>query len=195
MQGISMEVGPDTPNLSQIAPIGAPAGALVTLLYQELKAIARAKLASERAGHTLSATALVHEAYVRLAGTRKPWADREQFFNAAAYAMQRVLVDHARRRNAVKRGGGLEREKFDMESAIEVDFDPMVDHSALGEHLDRLREIDPRGHQIVMLRYFAGLSTSDVADLLHTERHTVARRWRAIRAWLLERVRKAEAER
>lgn len=188
-----MEFGPDIPNLSQNSPIGVPAGALVTLLYQELKAIARAKLAGERAGHTLSATALVHEAYVRLAGTQKPWVNREQLFNAAVFAMQRVLVDHARRRNAIKRGGELVREEFDEGSEIQIEFDPLVDHGALAEHLDRLREIDPMGHQIVMLRYFAGLSTGDVAELLSSERHVVGRRWRAARAWLLERLRQAES--
>lgn len=190
-----MEVGPDTPNQPRNGSLGAPAGTLVTLLYAELKAIAQAKLAGERVGHTLSATALVHEAYVRLEQTEKPWTDRAQFFIAAAYAMQRVLIDHARQRNALKRGGGLERRRFDDEAAIEVEFDPTVDHGALGEHLDRLREVDPKGHQIVMLRYFAGLSTSEVAELLNTERHTVARRWRATRAWLLERIRQAESRR
>ncbi|MCC6230027.1 MAG: RNA polymerase subunit sigma [Phycisphaerales bacterium] len=171
-----------------------PTAALIALLYQDLKAIARSKLAGERSGHTLSATALVHEAYVRLQGNKNPWSSRKQFFDAAAMAMQRVLIDHARRRKTIKRGGQLGRESFDDGRDDTLAMETSVDHEALSDHLARLRDLDPLGHQIVMLRYFAGLSTCDVADLLSEERHAVGRRWRASRAWLLERMRPSEAQ-
>jgi len=161
-------------------------------LYQELKAMARSRLAFERRGHTLSATALVNEVYLRLQGVERTWSGKQEFFLAAAEAMRRVLIDHARRRHAEKRGGEIKREPLDADLAIEVSLDPSVDAAALDEYLERLRVIDPLGHQVVMLRFFAGLSGQETAELLGADRRTVARRWRVARAWLLERIQHTE---
>lgn len=155
--------------------------------------MARSRLALERAGHTLSATALVNEVYLRLQGAARTWTGKQEFFLAAAEAMRRVLIDHARKRHAEKRGGDIRREEFDTDLAAEVRLDPSIDPATLDEYLERLRVIDALGHQIVMLRYFAGLSVQDTAELLGADRRTIARRWRVARAWLLERVRFAES--
>lgn len=155
--------------------------------------MARSRLALERAGHTLSATALVNEVYLRLQGAARTWTGKQEFFLAAAEAMRRVLIDHARKRRAEKRGGGATRKDLDADLAAEVSLDPSVDPATLDEYLERLRVIDSLGHQIVMLRYFAGLSVHDTADLLGADRRTIARRWRVARAWLLERIRYEES--
>lgn len=155
--------------------------------------MARSRLALERPGHTLSATALVNEVYLRLHGVERTWSGKQEFFLAAAEAMRRVLIDHARKRRAEKRGGELRREELDADLAAEVSLDPTVDPATLDEYLERLRVIDAHGHQVVMLRYFAGLSVQDTAELLGADRRTIARRWRLARAWLLERIRYAES--
>ncbi|MCC6230029.1 MAG: RNA polymerase subunit sigma [Phycisphaerales bacterium] len=175
------------------AQTGVSAGTLIALLYQELKVMASSRLAMERAGHTLSATALVNEVYLRLQGSERQWWGKQEFFLAAAEAMRRVLIDHARKRRAGKRGGDSRRIELDAALAAEVIIDPSVDPGTLDEYLERLRVIDMHGHQVVMLRYFAGLSVQDTADLLEADRRTVARRWRVARAWLLERIRNAES--
>lgn len=155
--------------------------------------MARSRLALERAGHTLSATALVNEVYLRLQGSERAWTGKQEFFLAAAEAMRRVLIDHARKRHAEKRGGGVRREDLGAVLAAEVCLDPSVDPVVLDEYLERLRVIDPLGHRIVMLRYFAGLSVQDTAELFGADRRTIARRWRVARAWLLERIRYTES--
>lgn len=178
---------------SPFAKTDVSAGSLIALLYQELKVMARSRLALERAGHTLSATALVNEVYLRLQGLERTWSGKREFFLAAAEAMRRVLIDHARKHRAEKRGGEAHHVPLDAALAAEVRLDPSIDAAALDENLDRLRLIDPNGHQVVMLRFFAGLSTQDAAELLEVDRRTIARRWRLARAWLLERVRFAES--
>lgn len=165
-----------------------PSAALITQLYEELKSLARARLAAERIGHTLSATALVHEAYLRLDGEGRTWPSRKLFFFAAAEAMQRVLVDHARRRNAAKRGDGMVRATSISDGMPEIEAEGVIDAAALKEHLDALRRTDQNAHQVLMLRYYAGLSADDTADLLGVDRRTVTRRWQAGRAWLLDRM-------
>lgn len=155
--------------------------------------MARSRLALERAGHTLSATALVNEVYLRLQGAERLWSGKPEFFLAAAEAMRRVLIDHARKHRAEKRGGEWRREVLDADIAEEVSLDPSVDPAMLDEYLERLRVIDSLGHQVVMLRYFAGLSVQQTAELLGADRRTIARRWRLARAWLLERIRYSES--
>ncbi len=178
---------------SQQSPLcveeAVPSATLIALLYQELKLMAHSRLAHERPGHTLSATALVNEVYLRMQGAERTWSGKQEFFLAAAEAMRRVLIDHARKRRAEKRGGDLKREAFDPDLGVELELDPSVDAGVLDEYLERLRVIDPPGHRVVMLRFFAGLSVNDIADLLGADRRTISRRWRVARAWLLERMR------
>ncbi|MBL8761952.1 MAG: sigma-70 family RNA polymerase sigma factor [Phycisphaerae bacterium] len=180
---------------ASIAGDPVPASDLISQLYDELKRIARAKLASDRRGHTLSATALLHEAYLRLEPRVHGWSGKRGFFLAAAEAMQRVLVDYARRRNAAKRGGGAPCVHVDDDVVSRIRFDPAFDPEVLNENLEKLRLVDEEAHRIVILRFFAGLSSEDTADLLGLDRRTVGRRWRGARAWLLDHIRDAEADR
>ncbi|MCC6970432.1 MAG: sigma-70 family RNA polymerase sigma factor [Phycisphaerales bacterium] len=178
-----------------IVESGVPAATLIALLHQELKLMARSRLALERPGHTLSATALVNEVYLRLRGAERTWPGKHDFFLAAAEAMRRVLIDHARKRRAEKRGGGLKRVELDRDLGLECKIDSSVDAGVLDEYIERLRVIDPPGHRVVMLRYFAGLAVHDIADLLGADRRTITRRWRVARAWLLERLSDGESRR
>ncbi|MCG3121793.1 MAG: hypothetical protein GIKADHBN_00164 [Phycisphaerales bacterium] len=167
-----------------------PDRALVALLYEELKLIARERLAAERAGHTLTATALVHEVFLKLQDRQRPWPGREYFLLAAAEAMRRVLIDHARRRKAAKRGAGRAVGVGDggLDDLPFVQIDDDLDVAELDSHLERLAIADPEAHRVVMLRYFAGLTAEDTALLLGVDRRTVTRRWNAARAWLYERM-------
>ncbi len=161
------------------------AGELLSLVYDELRKLAAARLAREAPGQTLQATALVHEAYVRLVGEddRQSWQNRGHFFAAAAEAMRRVLIEAARRKRARKRGGQLER----------VDFDParMVapqisnDLLAVDESLTRLEAVAPAQAAVVKLRYFAGLTVPETARALGIAPRTVDAYWSYARAWLL----------
>lgn len=156
---------------------------LVPLLYDELRALARAHLGRERPDHSLQATALVHEAYLRLLGaSQPPWNDRRHFFRAAAEAMRRILIEHARARGRIKRGGNRVRvELRDAHLASEPDLDQLL---ALDDALRRLEEQDPRAADVVRLRYFAGLSVADTAKALDLSERTVKRDWALARAWL-----------
>ncbi len=162
------------------------AGQLLPLVYNELRCLAAQKLAHETPGQTLDATALVHEAYLRLVGgeAEARWDSRGHFFAACAEAMRRILVDNARRKHADKRGGGLTRLPFDPAhvAAPETPDDLL----ALDEALDRLAEADAQAAELVKLRYFAGLSLPDVARLLNVSPRTADRLWAYARAWLLE---------
>lgn len=156
-------------------------------VYAELRAMAGARLAHERPGHTLQATALVNEAYLRLAPNDEDWDNRGHFFGSAARAMRRILVDHARRHRASKRGGEARRVTFaDLAVAAE---EPDVDLLALDEALDALAEAEPRLGEVVHLRYFAGLGIAETAALLGVSPATVKRDWTYARAWLVERMR------
>lgn len=174
--------------------IPVPAETLIALLYSELRSLAEARLRAERVGHTLTPTALVHEAYLRLAREPHLWASRAQFFGAAAEAMKRILIDHHRRKSAAKRGGPNPApagcDAVDALSAPDLD---RTDLNALEAALDTLQRIDPEAHQVVMLRYFAGLSNEDAADLLNVSSRTVKRRWMAARAWLFQRLAESPA--
>ncbi|MEL6363932.1 MAG: ECF-type sigma factor [Pseudomonadota bacterium] len=179
-----MAYGDVTQLLSRIrAGDAAAAENLLPIVYEEMRQLARARMARERAGHTLQATALVHEAFLRLTGGEEVgWDGRAHFFAAAAEAMRRVLVDHARRRAREKRGGGAVQVTLD-EQAASVDAGD-VDVLALSEALDGLEALDAGMAAVVKLRYFAGLSVEETAAALGASPRTVNRQWTAARAWL-----------
>jgi RNA polymerase sigma factor (TIGR02999 family) len=165
---------------------GDPAAAeqLLPLVYNELRKLAAAKLALEKPGQTLQATALVHEAYLRLVGGEEPpnWNGRSHFFRAAAEAMRRVLVDGARRKQGLKRGQGWERATLDDVPA--PDSLPQEDLLSLSEALDKLAHADPQKAELVKLRFFAGLTLDEAAAALRISRATADRHWGYAKTWL-----------
>jgi RNA polymerase sigma factor (TIGR02999 family) len=165
------------------------AGELLPLVYDELRKLAVARLADEKPGQTLQATALVHEAYLRLVGGAQPrdWNGRGHFFAAAAEAMRRILVDAARRKQADKHGGDRVRVDLPEGLAASGRSDDLV---ALDEALTRLEGHDPDAAQLVKLRYFAGLSHQEAADALGVSRGAADRLWALARAWLLRQLSK-----
>jgi RNA polymerase sigma factor (TIGR02999 family) len=155
-------------------------------VYSELKVMAGAQMRRERQGHTLQPTALVSEAYLRLTPGDESWQNRAHFFGSAARAMRRILVDHARRHQAEKRGSDAQKVTFgDLAVAAE---EPDLDVLALDEALDALAQKEPRLSEVVQLRYFAGLGVGDTAEMLGISPATVKRDWAYARAWLLERM-------
>jgi RNA polymerase sigma factor (TIGR02999 family) len=165
------------------------AGELLPLVYAELRRLAKQRLAHEKPGQTLEATALVHEAYLRLVDGEaiERWESRGHFFGAAAEAMRRILVENARRKRAEKHGGRLARQELD---DIDIATPPRSeDLLALDEALAKLEANDPVKARLVKLRYFAGLSEEDAARALGISRATVQRHWRYAKAWLLDEVR------
>ncbi len=165
---------------------------LLPLVYEELRALARAQLRHERPDHTLQPTALVHEAYLRLlGGTQPPWNDRQHFFRAAALAMQRILIEHARKRGRVKRGGKQVRvELSGVDLASDEDLDQIL---ALDDAFRRLEEQDPEAADVVRLRFFAGLSVEETAHATGLSERTVKREWAFARAWLYDALRDSGA--
>jgi RNA polymerase sigma factor (TIGR02999 family) len=163
---------------------GDPAAgdALVPLVYDRLRALAAGHLRHERPGHTLAATALVHEAYLKIAGAAVDFQDRAHFFAVASTAMRRVLVDHAKHHRRLRRGGGAVRADFDDALAVAFQPDPAI--LEIDEALTELAKIDPRKVTIVELTYFGGLSYSEVAEILSVSEATVNRELRMARAWL-----------
>ena len=161
----------------------AQADELLTLVYGELRVLAGRHLAREQAAHTLQPTALVHEVYLRLAGGRKiTWESRAHFFGIAARSMRQVLVDHARRRDADKRGGGLRH--IPLHSDLMADSDDGCDILELHAALERLDAMDPQLSRLVEVRFFAGLSLDDAAIALGVSRRKVAKDWSVARLWL-----------
>ena len=161
----------------------AAAGDLLPLVYDQLRALAQQRLIQERPGHTLQATALVHEAYLKLVGPRDiPWAGQAHFYAAAAEAMRRILVDHARRRNREKRGGKGGRVHLNVLDLANAENSEEI--LALDEALCRLEQQEPEVGKIVRLRFFAGLSVDQTAESLGVSPRTVDRRWKFARAWL-----------
>jgi RNA polymerase sigma factor (TIGR02999 family) len=161
---------------------------LLPLVYQELRRLAAQKLAQERPGQTLQATALVHEAYLRLvdAGKEQHWDGRRHFLAAAAEAMRRILVENARRKKRVRHGGG--RHKVDLDDrhlAIEAPVDDLL---ALNEALDELAAANTQAAELVKLRYFAGMSTEQAGQVLGLSDRTAYRTWSFARAWLYRRL-------
>ena len=160
---------------------------LLPLVYRELRRQAAGYLRHERADHTLQPTALVHEAYLRLAGQERiAWQNRAQFFGVAAQMMRRILVDHARGRRAAKRPGAAIKVAFDERAGATQPRD--CELLALDEALNELTTIDPRLGRIVELRYFGGLSEQEVANVLATSRSTITREWQTARTWLYRRM-------
>ena len=165
--------------------------ALMPLVYNELRSLARSYLRRERSDHTLQATALVHEAYLRLVEQDNVnWQNRHHFFGAAANLMRRILVDHARAHLADKRGSGLP--KVAITEAIAMSREQPADMLALDESLARLSSVDPQQGRIVELRVFAGLTVEETAELLGISPATVKRDWAVAKAWLLREIRKEE---
>jgi RNA polymerase sigma factor (TIGR02999 family) len=160
------------------------AAQLLPLVYDELRRLAAQKLAQEKPGQTLQATALVHEAYVRLvgAGDDRRWDDRRHFFAAAASAMRRILIDNARRKRSGKHGGGRRRRDLDADALVAPEAD--VDLLALDAALRRLAEHDPLKARLVELRYFAGLTGDQAAAVLGISASSADRHWVFTRAWL-----------
>jgi RNA polymerase sigma-70 factor (ECF subfamily) len=158
-------------------------GELIDRVYRDLKAIAGAQLRNEREGHTLQPTALVHEAFLRLVNQdRADWRSRAQFFDVAARMMRRILVDHARRRSRLKRGGA--EAIMELARGSEAATSSPEELLALDEALERLEELDPRQSRIVELHFFAGLSLAETAEAVGCSSATVSRDWRLARMWL-----------
>ena len=156
---------------------------LVPLIYDELRRLAKHYLRSERPNHTLQPTALVHEAYLRLVDTNNMhWQNRAHFFGAAAQAMRRILVDHARQHAASKRGGGEQRVTLDESVALAEQRD--VNLLLLDDALNRLEAMDAQKSRMVELRFFGGLSLEETAEVMGVSEATVTRQWRTTRAWL-----------
>ena len=156
--------------------------ALLPLVYDELRSLARGYLQRERSDHTLQSTALVHEAYLRLVDQNVTWQNRAHFFGIAAQMMRRILVDHARGRNTAKRGEGIYRVTLDEELMGVGKRD--VDVIALDEALTHLAKFDPQQSRIVELRFFAGLSIEETSEVMKISPATVKRDWAMAKAWL-----------
>jgi RNA polymerase sigma factor (TIGR02999 family) len=162
-------------------------GKLTPLIYDELRRIAHRYVRRERNGHTLQTTALVNEAYLRLAGSQVPdWQNRSHFFAVTAQVMRHILIDHARRRRSLKHGGDAQQVSFG-EADLMAD-ERAAELIALHEALEELATLDPRKVQVVELRYFGGLSLEETARSLGISLMTVRRDWRAAKAWLFSRL-------
>lgn len=156
---------------------------LFTVVYEELRRIASAKMAREAEGHTLQPTALVHEAWLRLGGDSQPaWENRAHFFSAATEAMRRILIERTRRKGRLRRGGGNER--VDLEEVTIATEDPDEVVLTVNEALERLELKDPEKARIVKMRYFLGMNHQEIADALGIAEPTVRRHWAYARSWL-----------
>jgi RNA polymerase sigma factor (TIGR02999 family) len=164
------------------------ASELLPLIYGQLRAIAAQRMKQERPDHTLQPTALVHEAFLKLVGPRStPWAGEAHFFAAAAEAMRQILIDHAKAKSRQKRGGKRVREAVNLSDMADLENSDEI--LALDEALCRLEEQEPEVGRVVRLRFFAGLSIDQIAELLHIAPRTVDRRWQFARAWLFRELR------
>ncbi len=162
---------------------------LLPLVYEELRLLAAQKLSREAPGQTLQATALVHEVYLRLTGEQKQgWASRAQFFRAAAEAMRRILIDNARRRKSAKRGGGRLRVGIEEAATLSRETCSPEDLIALDDALAKLAQTDPDQAEVVKLRYFAGLTVDQTAQVLGISATTAKLHWAYARAWLLREI-------
>jgi RNA polymerase sigma factor (TIGR02999 family) len=167
--------------------------ALFALVYDELRKLAERQLSSEPSGMTLQATALVHEAYLKLSGSERTWSGRRHFFVAAAEAMRRIIVDHARRRKRLRHGGEHQRVATDM--ALLPDLRPDEEVLAVADALSEFEKRDPRAGELVKLRYFVGMSLEEAAEVQGVSRSTAARDWTFAKAWLLARLSKKSSAR
>jgi RNA polymerase sigma factor (TIGR02999 family) len=161
------------------------AAQLLPLVYDELRKLAAVRMARELPGQTLQATALVHEAYLRLVGAEKaqPWENRAHFFAAAAEAMRRILIEEARRKGRVKRGGDCNR--IDLDQVDAVSLAPPDEFLLIDDALTKLEAHDPKAAQLVRLRYFAGLSIAEAAEMAGLAQSSAYEHWSYARAWLL----------
>lgn len=159
---------------------------LMPLVYRELHRLARTYMRRERAEHTLQPTALVNEAYVRLAKDEVNWQNREHFIGVAAHVMRHVLVDYARQKNAEARGGGLKR--VEMNDDVAVAAERLEEALMINEALDRLEKEKPRQARIVELRYYGGLSVQQIASMMGIGQRSVKRDWALARVWLFQQL-------
>jgi len=181
----------DVTQILQQIESGDPSAAeeLLPLVYEELRRLAAQKLSKQAPGHTLQATALVHEAYVRLVDSPQPqdWNSRGHFFTAAAESMRRILVENARRKSSLKRGGNLRRVDLDVDELLLPEASE--DLLALDEALGRLSESDPVSARLVELRYFSGLTLAEAGRALDISPRSADRMWAYARVWLLREIR------
>lgn len=174
--------------LQAMKDTGSAAEDLMPLVYEELRKLAASKMAKEAPGQTLQATALVHEAWLRVSNGDQAWDNRGHFFAAAAEAMRRILVDNARRKKAMKHGGNMERVDIEGVNVVaDSDDDELL---AVHEVLDELAKEDPVVAKLVKLRFFAGLTIDDAALALDVSRSTAKRHWTYARAWLYRAVKR-----
>jgi RNA polymerase sigma-70 factor, ECF subfamily len=165
---------------------------LMPLVYDQLRGMAHRYVQRERDGHTLQTSALVNEAYLRLAGQKAVWQNRAHFFAVTARVMRHILIDHARRRRYAKHGG--EARQVPIEEAATMSLERAAELIALDEALEELAKLDQRKSQVVELRYFGGLSLEETAEVLKISLMTVRRDWRAAKAWLYRRLKAEEEE-
>jgi len=179
------EAGPGGDLLAELRKGGSSqTSALLPVVYAELRKLAHHYLSRERPGHTLQATALVHELYLRLIPqSEASWDDRGKFIGIAAHVMRQILVEYARERHRQKRGGDRQRVPFDENLAV-IDPADTSRWEDLDRALNRLADLDPRQAQVVEMRYFGGLTVEETADVLHVSPKTVKRDWSIARAWL-----------
>ena len=163
---------------------------LIPLVYDELRRLARQHLRRERSDHTLQTSALIHEAYLRLVEQAVPWQNRAHFFGIAARLMRQILVNHARARQRLKRGGA-QQQQVSLTAAADVAAGRAVEILALDEALQGLAQLDPRKCQIIELRFFGGLTTQEAATVLGISDSTVEREWRLAKAWLQREIEKS----
>ena len=164
---------------------------LVELVYAEVHRMARGRMQGERPEHTLGATGLVHETFLKLfkhpaQGPRMIWSDRQAFFSAAATAMRRVLVDHARARDAEKRGGKARNARIEADALVAANSMSSAEFLSLDHAISRLEEVDARAAEVVRLRFYAGRDIKELAELLGVSDRTVKRDWEFARAWLFD---------
>jgi RNA polymerase sigma-70 factor, ECF subfamily len=166
---------------------------LTPIVYEELRRLAGRYIRQERHGHTLQSTALVHEAYMKLVGQHSiQWQNRAQFFGVAAQLIRRILVDYARNRHAAKRGANAPR--LSLDEAIAMPGDRDLDLVALDDALDGLSKLDARQSRLVELRFFAGLTMEEAAEVLNMSLATAKRDWSAAKAWLFREIRRQSAD-
>jgi RNA polymerase sigma factor (TIGR02999 family) len=174
--------------LNRVSSTLVPASELLPPVYHELRRLAAQKMASEAAGHTLQPTALVHEAWLRLGGAEQNWQNRGHFFSAAAEAMRRILVEHARRRRAVRHGGGQERLDVDRVQIAAIAGEDDQEVLEIHEALEDLTAHHPEKAELVKLRYFAGLTNEEAAEVLGISAPTATRHWAFARVWLFRKI-------
>jgi RNA polymerase sigma factor (TIGR02999 family) len=184
----TLGVVPDVTQLLDAIVAGDPTAAdqLLPLVYEELRRLAAYKMSLQPPGQTLQATALVHEAYLRLLGDEKRWESRRHFFNAAAEAMRHILIDRARRRLRIKHGEKIESVPLDeVEIAAPAKEEIVLQ---LNEALETLAQTSPEQAEIVKLRFFAGFTEPEIAEILHLSERSVQRQWSYAKAWLFDRI-------